>query len=201
MAKKINQRLQKKRVMILKEAEKLLTKYGKNTSMGDIAQALGMDTSALYYYHKSIPEIIDTILGQKYHDFSLDNEQWQGLTKSPLANLKEMVTLILEFYYDNQEILQIILSQVFPLCLDPEHEDDSIAINHYLQTYRDANTTMLEQIKHAQEKKEIHNTFSPVMILQTIRGVIFGIWAAWKDDKPPRDEIPGIIEHIFLMFT
>ncbi len=201
MAKKTNQRLQKKRVMILEEAEKLLTKYGKNTSMGDIAQALGMDTSALYYYHKSIPEIIDTILGQKYHDFSLDNEHWQGLTKSPLANLKEMVTLILEFYYDNQEILQIILSQVFPLCLDPEHEDDSIAINHYLQTYRDADTTMLEQIKRAQEKKEIHNTFSPVMILQTIRGVIFGIWAAWKEDKPPRDEIPGIVEHIFLMFT
>jgi len=60
---------------------------------------------------------------------------------------------------------------------------------------------MLEQIKHAQEKKEIYKIFSPVIIFQTIRGVIFEIRAACKEDRPPREKIPGIVEHIFLMFT
>ena len=201
MAKKTKQRLEKKRVTILEEAKKVLRKYGKNTSMGDIARALEMDTSALYYYYKSIPEIIDTILDQEYHDFSLDNVQWKDSAGGPLSILREMVKLILEFYYDNQEILQIILSQVFPLCLDPDHEEDSVAINHFMQTYRDANSSMLEIIKQAKKRGEIHNNFSPIMTLQTIRGSIFGIWAAWKEDRPPREEIPGIVEHLFLMFT
>ena len=201
MAKKTKHRLEKKRVTILEEAKRVLKKYGKSTSMGDIAQALEMDASALYYYYKNIPEIIDTILDHKYHDFSLDHEQWKNSDRDPLCILKEMVKLILEFYYDNQDILQIILSQVFPLCLDPDHEEDSVAINHFMQTYRDANYSMLEMIKHAQKRGGIHSKFSPIMILQTIRGSIFGIWAAWKEDKLPREEIPGIVEHLFLMFT
>ena len=201
MAKKTKYRLERKRVTILEEAKKVLKKHGKSTSMVDIAQALEMDTSALYYYYKNIPEIIDTILDHKYHDFSLNNEQWKDSARDPLCILKEMVKLILEFYYDNQDILQIILSQVFPLCLDPDHEEDSVAINHFMQTYRDANYSMLEMIKQAQKTGGIHSKFSPVMILQTIRGSIFGIWAAWKEDKLPREEIPGIVEHLFLMFT
>jgi len=115
--------------------------------------------------------------------------------------LKEMVTMILEFYYNNLEIMEIILAQVFPLCLDQDHKDDSVAINHFLKTYRQANTSMLEKIKQAQKRGEIHQAFSPLMILQTIRGVIFGSCAAWKEEKPTREEIREIVEHLFLMFT
>jgi AcrR family transcriptional regulator len=201
MAKKIKQRLEQKRVMILEEAKRVLKKFGKGTSMADVAGAINMDTSALYYYYKSIPEIIDTILDQEYHDFSLDNVYWQDSKRGPLSILKEMVTMILEFYYDNLEIMQIILAQVFPLCLDHEHEDDSVAINHFLMTYRQANDSMLEEIKQAQKKGEIHQAFRPLMILQTIRGVIFGACAAWKEEKPPREEIREIVERLFLMFS
>jgi len=201
MAKKTKQRLEQKRVMILEEAKRVLKKYGKGASMADVAGAINMDTSALYYYYKSIPEIIDTILDQEYHDFSLDNVYWQDSKRGPLSILKEMVTMILEFYYDNLEIMQIILAQVFPLCLDHEHEDDSVAINHFLMTYRQANDSMLEKIKQAQKKGDIHQAFSPLLILQTIRGVIFGACAAWKEEQPPRKDIREIVEHLFLMFT
>jgi len=69
--------------------------------MADLARAINMDTSALYYYYKSIPEIIDAILDQEYHDFSLNNVYWLDSKRDPLSILKEMVTMILEFYYDN----------------------------------------------------------------------------------------------------
>lgn len=201
MAKKTKLRLEQKRVMILEEAKEVLKKYGKGTSMANVAGAMNMDTSALYYYYKSIPELIDTILDQEYHDFSLDNVYWQDSKRGPLSILKEMVTMILEFYYDNLEIMQIILAQVFPLSLDQDHEDDSVAINHFLETYRQANASMLEEIKQARKKREIHQAFTPLMILQTIRGVIFGAFTAWKEEKPPREEIRKIVEHLFLMFT
>ena len=201
MAKKNQQRLEQKKTLILEEAKKVLKKYGKNTSMVNIARALEMDTSGLYYYYKSIPEIIDTILDQEYHHFSLTGVQRGGFKGGHLARLKEMVKMILEFYYDNREILQIILAQVFPLCLAPDHEDDSVAINHYMITYREANAGMLVEIKQAQKEKELDTWFSPNMILQTIRGVIFGLWASWKDNKPPREDIPEIVNRLFLMFT
>jgi len=97
--------------------------------------------------------------------------------------------------------MQIILAQVFPLFLDQEHEDDSMAINHFLETCSQANASMLDEIKQAQKSGKIHETFSPLMTLQTIRGVIFGSFAVWKEEQPPREDIREIIEHLFLMFT
>ena len=47
-------RLEQKRAVILKEAKNVLIKHGKNATMGDIANALDMDKSSLYYYYKGI---------------------------------------------------------------------------------------------------------------------------------------------------
>jgi AcrR family transcriptional regulator len=200
MTRKSQQRSEQKRSLILKEAKTVLKRHGKATTMSDIARALGMDTSSLYYYFKNIPEIIDTILNEQYHDFSLNSVKWRTFKGGSIAALKEMLRMLLEFYYDNQEILGIILTQVFPLCVHEDHEDESIAINHFMKTYWEANASILHEIEKACKEKKLGTAFPPQTILLIIRGTIFGLWASWNTDKPEKDRLPEIVDRMLEMF-
>ncbi len=194
-------RLEQKRAAILQEAEKVLIRYGKNATMGDIAQALEMDKSSLYYYFKGIPEILNTILDQEYYDFSVDIHQIRRENKTHLDVLKEVVRIILEFYHDNLEILQIILTRIFPLFIDVDSKEESEAINNYMESYREANAVMLQEIRQALKHGEFGTSFSAEMVLQTLRGAIFGVCAVWRQEKPPREEIPGIVDQLLGMYS
>jgi AcrR family transcriptional regulator len=200
MSQSKQKRLEQKRAMILATAESVLIKYGKGATMGDIAKALDMDKSSLYYYYKGIPEILNAILDQEYYDFSVHINQIRKENKSHIDVLKEMIRVILEFYHDNLEILLIILTRIFPLFIDPETKEESTAINNYMDSYREANVLMLEEIKLALDKGEFTTRFSPEMILQTLRGAVFGICAVWRKQKPPRHEIPVIVDQLLAMY-
>jgi AcrR family transcriptional regulator len=193
--------LEQKRATILATAESVLIKHGKNATMGDIAKALDMDKSSLYYYYKGIPEILNAILDQEYYDFSVHIHQIRKENKAHIDVLKEMIRIILEFYHDNLEILLIILTRIFPLFIDPETREDSTAINNYMESYREANVLMLEEIKQAMENGEFNLRFSPEMILQTLRGAVFGVCAVWRKHKSSRDEIPMIVDQLLAMYT
>ncbi len=201
MALKRQTRLEEKKSRILEEAKKVLIRYGKNATMGDIAAALDMDKSSLYYYFKGIPEILNNILNREYYDFTVHMNELHKDNKSHLDILKEMCRIILEFYYDNLEILQIILSRIFPLFVDSNWREDSEAINNYMESYRQANDFMLEEIKRAKENGELNTSFSCDMVLQTLRGAIFGICAVWRTKKDRREEIPRLLEEIFKMYV
>ncbi len=201
MALKRQTRLEEKKSRILEEAKKVLIRYGKNATMGDIAAALDMDKSSLYYYFKGIPEILNNILNREYYDFTVHMNELHKDNKSHLGILKEMCKIILEFYYDNLEILQIILSRIFPLFVDSNWREDSEAINNYMESYRQANDFMLEEIKRAKENGELNTCFSCDMVLQTLRGAIFGICAVWRTKKDRREEIPRLLEEIFKMYV
>jgi len=200
MTKRSQQRLEQKRSRILNTAKDVLIKYGKDTSMSDIAQALGMDTSGLYYYYKSIPEILDTLLEDKYSLFRLSHEEFRNI-KSPLGIIKKMMIMLLEFYFDNLEIIQVVLSQVCPLYTDPGREADSIAINHFLQAYHEANAGMLIEIEKAQNQGELSAGYSPALILHTMRGFILGMHASWRREKGSREAIPGVVDRFFLVYS
>ncbi len=200
MTLKRQTRLEEKKARILEEAKKVLIKYGKNATMGDIAAALDMDKSSLYYYFKGIPEILNNILNKEYYDFTIHMNQLRSNNKSHIAILKEMCRIILEFYYDNLEILQIILSRIFPLFVDSNWREDSEAINNYMESYRQANDFMLEEIRKAKENGELNTIFSCDMVLQTLRGAIFGVCAVWRQKKGKREEIPRLLEEIFKMY-
>ena len=201
MSQTKQKRLEQKRATILTMAESVLIKYGKNATMGDIAKALDMDKSSLYYYYKGIPEILNAILDQEYYDFSVHINQIRKENKTHIDVLRELVRVILEFYHDNLEILLIILTRIFPLFIDPETREDSTAINNYMESYREANVLMLEEIKLALSMGEFHVRFSPEMILQTLRGAVFGVCAVWRRQKPARDEIPHIVDQLVAMYT
>ena len=194
-------RLEQKRATILATAEDVLIKRGKNATMGDIAHALDMDKSSLYYYYKGIPEILNAILDQEYYDFSVHINEIRKENKTHLDVLKELVRVILEFYHDNLEILLIILTRIFPLFIDPDTREESTAINNYMQSYREANLLMLEEIKLSLEKGEFKVRLSPEMILQTLRGAVFGVCAVWRDQKPSREEIPTIVNQLLHMYA
>ena len=201
MSQTKQKRLEQKRATILATAEDVLIKRGKNATMGDIAHALDMDKSSLYYYYKGIPEILNAILDQEYYDFSVHISEIRKENKTHVDVLKELVRVILEFYHDNLEILLIILTRIFPLFIDPDTREESTAINNYMQSYREANLLMLEEIKLGLEKGEFRVPFSPEMILQTLRGAVFGVCAVWRDQKPSREEIPTIVNQLLRMYT
>ncbi len=194
-------RLEQKRATILATAEDVLIKRGKNATMGDIAHALDMDKSSLYYYYKGIPEILNAILDQEYYDFSVHINEIRKENKTHIDVLKELVRVILEFYHDNLEILLIILTRIFPLFIDPDSREESMAINNYMESYREANLLMLEEIKLGLEKGEFKVRLSPEMILQTLRGAVFGVCAVWRDQKPSREEIPTIVNQLLHMYA
>jgi AcrR family transcriptional regulator len=194
-------RLEQKRAIILEKAEQILIRRGKNATMGDIAQALDMDKSSLYYYFKGIPEILNAILDKEYYDFSVNIHEIRRENKAHMDVLKEMVRIILEFYHDNIEILLIILTRIFPLFIEPDGRDESSAINSYMDSYHLANNLMLEEIRLALQDREIVTEFSPLMILQTLRGAIFGVCSVWRHDKPERTQIPRIAEQLFRMYV
>jgi len=201
MSRSKQKRLEEKRATILASAESVLIKHGKNATMGDIAKALDMDKSSLYYYYKGIPEILNAILDQEYYDFSVNINQIRKENKAHSDVLREIIRVILEFYHDNLEILLIILTRIFPLFIDPETREDSTAINSYMDSYREANVLMLEEIKLGLAGEEFAVHFGPEMILQTLRGAVFGICAVWRKNKPARDEIPGIVDQLLGMYT
>jgi AcrR family transcriptional regulator len=201
MSQTKQKRLEQKRAAILASAEEVLIRRGKNATMGDIAQALDMDKSSLYYYFKGIPEILNAILDQEYYDFSVHISQIRKENKTHVDVLKEVVRIILEFYHDNLEILLIILTRIFPLFIDAHSREESAAINSYMQSYHEANVLMLEEIGLAQKRGELKTTFSPELVLQTLRGAIFGVCADWRRSKPVREEIPGIVDQLMRMFV
>ena len=201
MSQSKQKRLEQKKATILATAESVLIKYGKNATMGDIAKALDMDKSSLYYYYKGIPEILNAILDQEYYDFSVHINQIRKENKSHIDVLKELIRVILEFYHDNLEILLIILTRIFPLFIDPETREESTAINNYMDSYREANILMLEEIELALDKGEFNVRFSPEMILQTLRGAVFGVCAVWRKHKADRHRIPEIVDQLLSMYT
>jgi AcrR family transcriptional regulator len=194
-------RLEQKRAIILEKAEQILIRRGKNATMGDIAQALGMDKSSLYYYFKGIPDILNAILDKEYYDFSVNIQEIRRENKAHVDVLKEVVRIILEFYHDNIEILLIILTRIFPLFIEPGSRDESSAINNYMDSYHLANNLMLEEIELALRDRELRSEFSPRMILQTLRGAIFGVCSVWRSGKPERAEIPRIVDQLFRMYA
>jgi len=200
MATSRQKRLEQKRAMILEQAERILIQRGKSATMGDIAQALDMDKSSLYYYFKGIPEILNAILDKEYYDFSVNIQEIRRENKAHVDVLREMVRIILEFYHDNLEILLIILTRIFPLFIEPGSRDESAAINSYMESYHLANGLMLEEIELALKEGELRTRFPPRMILQTLRGAIFGVCSVWREGKPDRSQIPGIVNQLFRMY-
>ena len=201
MSQSKQKRLEQKRAAILATAEDILIKRGKNATIGEIAQALDMDKSSLYYYYKGIPEILNAVLDKEYYDFSVHIKEIRKENKTHVDVLKELVRVVLEFYHDNLEILLIILTRIFPLFIDPDTREESTAINNYMESYRGSNVLMLEEIKLGLDRGEFRVRFSPEMILQTLRGAVFGICAVWRDQKPSREEIPTIVNQLLDMYT
>ncbi len=107
--------------------------------MGDIARALELDTSGIYYYYENIPEIINTNPGP------------------------------------------------------------SVAINHYMMTYLEANDSILVTLKQARKEKELGALLSPNMILPDHQGDHFRTLGCRTRSLSPRLLSPRILG-IFVIF-
>ena len=60
---------------------------------------------------------------------------------------------------------------------------------------------MLAQIEEAQNKQELSGGYPSTLILQTMRGFIFGMHASWRQEKGSRESIPDIVDKFFLVYS
>lgn len=193
--------MEEKRSEILSAAKDVLIAQGKNAKMSDIAARLDIETSSLYYYYKGIPEVLNALLIDKYRDLETFEDEMFKPDKSHLELLREMVVYLMEFYLENLDLVQIILTQVFPLFHAPELEDESDAINDYLMAYWNANTILLRHIRGAQAAGTIDHEIEPDQILQVLRGAMWGVVASWRDHATSKEDVPYCVDRIFKMLT
>jgi len=201
MARKTGQRVAEKKAQILAGAKEILIRKGRQIRMGDIAEAVGMETSSLYYYFKGIPEVLDALLKDKYRDLSEYGAEVDQADGPAIDTLRELVLYLLEFYHENLGSIQIIMSHVSPLFQDPDLEEDTEAINDYLNAYRNADKVLLHCIRRAQEGDEITSDRPPEVLLSVLRGAMWGLIASWRTHYPAREEIPGCIDRLFQLLT
>ena len=69
-----------------------------------------------------------------------------------------------------------------------------------MERYWLANDLMLEEIEKGQTAGEFGTVFSAEMMLQTLRGAIFGVCACWKKEKPELERIPLLIDQIMKIY-
>ncbi len=193
--------MEEKRSEILSAAKDVLIAQGKNAKMSDIAARLDIETSSLYYYYKGIPEVLNALLIDKYRDLETFEDEMFKPDKSHFQLLREMVVYLMEFYLENLDLVQIILTQVFPLFHAPELEDESDAINDYLLAYWNANTILLRHIRGAQAAGTIDHEIEPDQILHVLRGAMWGVVASWRDHPTSKEDVSYCVDRIFRMLT
>jgi AcrR family transcriptional regulator len=169
--------------------------------MADIAEVAGMETSSLYYYFKGIPEVLNALLNDEYRDLTeLENEA-ESARLSNMDALRKVVLYLLGFYHDNFEVIQIMLSHVSPLFQDPDLEEETEAINDFLEACRNADAVILNYLRQAHEDGEIAQDHTPEALLSMLRGAMWGIVASWRDHYPPKTAIPGYIDRLVLLIV
>ncbi len=193
--------MEEKRTEILETAKQVLIAHGKHAKMSDIAACLDLETSSLYYYYKGIPEILNALLADKYRDLQSYDEHISQPGKSHFEMLHQMLVYLMGFYHENLDLVQIILTQVFPLFHAVELEDESAAINDYLMAYWRANDILLYHIRGAQEMQALTSEVSPKQILQIIRGAMWGVIASWREHPTEKSDIPHCVERILRIVT
>lgn len=199
VARRSRERIEAKRLEILEAAKSVFIAQGKHAKMPDIAARVGMDTSSLYYYFKGIPEILNALLVDKYRHLEAYELKISSPEKSHLTMLEEMLAYLLEFYYENLLLIEIVLTQVFPLFHSPHLEDESEAINDYLTAYWQANEVLVRHIVGAQKAGAIDGNITPEAGVQLIRGAMWGVVASWRERRPPKQEIPGCARRILRL--
>lgn len=201
MANRTTERVNRKKQEILETAKEVFIRRGRQTRMIDIAERTGMDKSSLYYYFKGIPEVLNALLRDKYRDLHVYEQELIERDLSSVEILREMLQYLLEFYLANFEIVQIILYHTTPLFHDPEHEDDTEAINEFLAAHRRADKILLTYTERAQASGELGAGRDPRATLSMIRGAMLGVVASWKENRPDKSDIPDYVRDILKMFA
>ena len=201
MASKTTRRVEEKKAQILATAKEIFMRRGRQTRMADIAEAAGMETSSLYYYFKGVPEVLNALLNDQYRDLHEYEREAASARLSNMEALRGIVLYLLEFYHENFELIQIILSHVSPLFQDPDLEEDSEAINDFLTAYRNADEILLSYIRQSQEDHAITHDYAPKTLLAMLRGAMFGVIASWRGHYPPKTAIPAYIDRLFRMIV
>jgi AcrR family transcriptional regulator len=193
--------MEEKRAEILATAKEILIAHGKHTKMSDIAACLDLETSSLYYYYKGIPEILNALLADKYRDLNAYEDHISTPGKTHFELLHEMLVYLMGFYHENLDLVQIVLTQVFPLFHAVELEDESAAINDYLMAYWKANDILLYHIRGAQEVRDLAPEIPPNQILQILRGAMWGVIASWREYPTEKSNITYCVDRILRTVT
>lgn len=176
---------------ILAEAARLIREHGfNNLKLDDLADAVGISKPTLYQHFKNKDDLVAHVMMrglQELHSFA------DGLAqRSPLAQLQDILRMMLEKRYERDSMLQGVNREVF------------IGINHAHQGFIDlresANQRIYALVQEAQAQGEIDAELSPELI-SGLLFVLMGLPEHSQANDPEGIPEPYIMEQVIQLFT
>ena len=149
-----------RRLEILKEARILFARYGlKKTSMDDIAKAVGLVKTSLYYYFKSKEELFQAVIRHEGQIMINRLKQEVDRYKSPQRKLRAYVITKLEYFKELVNLDNLIrISTQEPLPL----------IEKERQNFFKEEKALVKDILEEGSRKNVFKVLNPELIAMII---------------------------------
>ena len=165
---------------IIAVASKLFVEKGfEKTTMGDIANALGVHKGSLYHHISSKSEIFYEIVMLGFKDSGKELEQVRISGLEPMEKLKKAVSVHFENILRNSLEYQVLLNERRYM-LDPEQED---RVRRQMKAYENS---LFEILKQGVEAGVFRDNLKPRVIVAGIIGVGNAIYK-WFSFNGPLD--------------
>ncbi len=158
---------------ILEAAVRIFHERGyANTSVQDIADAVGILKGSLYYYIDSKEDLLFRVLSDVHEDARGMVDQIQGLDRSPLEKLREYVRSHIEYSASNLTQIAVYYHD-FGL-LSPKRRSKIVRQRHLYEGF------LVGLIKDAQARGEMDKKLDPGLVVNGIFGAINWIYTWYK---------------------
>lgn len=177
---------------ILDAAARIFHERGyANTSVQDIADAVGILKGSLYYYIDSKEDLLFRVLSEVHDDARVIIEQLQALDAPPLIKLREYVRRHIE--YNASNLTQIAVYYHDFGLLSPERRAMIVAQRSLYERF------LVGLIEEAQRRGEVDGSLAPVPIVNGIFGTVNWIYTWYRPGGSATPERIGEVYGEFVI--
>ncbi|MCD6570184.1 MAG: TetR/AcrR family transcriptional regulator [Deltaproteobacteria bacterium] len=156
-----------RRVQILKAAEKLFARHGlKKTSMDDIAEAVGLVKTSLYYYFNSKEELFQTVIRHESETLIKRLQAEINKHSSPQRKLRAYFITRMEYLKELvnlSQLTKIAAQELLPLAEEERHR--------FIETEKKLVLEILEEGSQSNIFEIGDPEFAAVAIIASMRGL------------------------------
>lgn len=143
--KKSSETYQDRRTEIARVAAQVFnTKGYSNTTLADVAEALGMDRATMYYYVSNKQELFDDVVREASEKNIAAAEAARASDASPLEKLRVIVTELMTSYATNYPLLYVYIRENLAH-VDPERSEWSKYMRGLSHRFEDAVIAIVQE--------------------------------------------------------